>query len=424
VRPVANLKAPAGVTESETPSYWFSDGAVKPPAGLDKLPSVAQVVVVGGGVMGVAATYWLARLGVSVVLLEASQLGWGASGRNAGFMLCGSSALEDPNGIREVLEEEGIDAEFAQSGHLALASSVEIVERIRQEVAGRRPSAPPLHLLDHGQCEELMRLQISDRFLGGRWYPSGRTIHPARFVYGLANTAVRRGAVMAFNTRALRLAGGGARDDRIQVVTSKGRVRARHVVLACNVKTGGLLPELQQVLKPVRGQVLCTSPLPPIFRVGLAVDWGTLYWRQAGDGTIVLGGYHNLDPLAEASAQEDLNPKIQSALARFLPDAFPGFPNFEVRQRWSGIMDETADGKPIVGQWLDGRSIWVIAGFGGHGLPLALGVGKALAESVMRGQTSAVLSALAPGRFKDRLRERALRRRRVSPSRQFAKEAT
>lgn len=211
-------------------------------------------------------------------------------------MLCGSSPLEDPNCIRAVLEEEGIDAEFAQPGHLALASSPEIVEKIRQEVAGRSPSAPPLQLLDHGQCEELMRLQIGDRFMGGRWYPSGRTIHPARFIYGLANAAVRHGAVMALNTRALRLAGGGARDDRIRVVTSRGQVHARHVVVACNVETGSLLPELQQVLKPVRGQVLCTSPLPPIFRMGLAVDWGTLYWRQAGDGTIVLGGYHNLDP--------------------------------------------------------------------------------------------------------------------------------
>ncbi len=254
-----------------------------------------------------------------------------------------------------------------------------------------------------------MRLQISDRFFGGRWNPSGRTIHPARFVYGLANAAARRGALMVFNSRVLRLASGGARDDRIKVVTSRGQVRARHVVVACNVKTGSFLPELQQVLKPVRGQVLCTSPLPPIFRVGLAVDWGTLYWRQAGDGTIVLGGYHNLDPAPEASAQEDVNPKIQSALAQFLPDAFPGLPNFAVRQQWSGIMDETADGKPIVGQWLDGRSIWVIAGFGGHGLPPALGVGKAIAESVTRAQTSAVLSALDPGRFKDRLRERAPR---------------
>lgn len=123
-----------------------------------------------------------------------------------------------------------------------------------------------------------------------------------------------------------------------------------------------------------------------------------------------------------ASAQENLNPKIQSALAQFLPDAFPSFPEFVARQQWAGIMDETADGKTIVGQWPDGRNIWVVAGFGGHGLPPALGVGKALAESVMRGQTTAALSALNPSRFKTHFRERALRRKHVDPGRQFAEE--
>jgi gamma-glutamylputrescine oxidase len=409
------VSAPSSGTTAEIPSYWFSENAVKPPDGVLSLPSASDVVVVGGGVLGVAATYWLVRLGFGVVLLEAAQLGCGASGRNAGFMLCGSSALEDPAFIRAVLDNESIDAEFLEPGHLALASSREIEERIVEEIAKRPSSAPSLQWLNHGQCEDLLGIRISDQFLGGRWFPSGRSIHPARFVYGLANAATRHGAVLAFNTPALSLVSSGARSDSIQVITSRGRVNARHVVLACNVKTGDFLPELQHVLAPLRGQVVCTTKLHPIFRIGLAVDWGTLYWRQTGDGTIVLGGYHNLDPLAEATAREGLNPKIQSALLRFLPDAFPGFPEVTVQQRWSGIMDETADGKPIVGPWLDGRNIWVIAGCGGHGLPPALGLGKALAESIAQGQPSAVLSALDPARFKDRIRDRACQRSRLGP---------
>lgn len=397
---------------AETPSYWFSQNAVKPPAGALSLPTSSDVVVVGGGVLGVAVTYWLVRLGFCVVLLEASQLGWGASGRNAGFMLCGSSALEDPTLIRAVLDNESIDAEFVEPGHLALASSHEIEERIVEEIAKRPCSAPPLHWLDHGQCEDLLGIRISDQFLGGRWFPSGRSIHPVRFVYGLANAAARRGAVLAFDTPALSLKSSGARSDGIRVITSRGQVNARHVVLACNVKTAEFLPELQHVLTPLRGQVVCTTKMRPIFRVGLAVDWGTLYWRQTGDGAIVLGGYHNLEPLAEATAQEGLNPKIQSALLRFLPDAFPGFPELTVQQQWSGIMDETADGKPVVGPWLDGRNIWVIAGCGGHGLPPALGLGKVLAESIVQGKPTAALSAFDPARFKDRIRDRVCQRSR------------
>ena len=399
------------------PSYWFSPNAVKPPAEWLTLPSVADVVVVGGGVLGISATYWLSKLGLNVVLLEAAQLGWGASGRNAGFMLCGSSALESLALIRGVLQDENIEAEFIETGHLALASSTKVKEKIFQEIAKRPASAAPLHWLDHEQCEDLVGLRISDRFCGGRWFPSGRTIHPTRFVYGLANAAARLGAVMACNTAALKFDSSDARSDRIHVVTPKGRVSARHVVVACNVKTGEFLTELRKVMTPVRGQVFCTTKMSPIFRIGLAVDWGTLYWRQASDGTIVLGGYHNLDPLIEATVQEGLNPKIQSALSGFLPDAFPGFPQFSVYQRWSGIMDETIDGKPIVGPWLDRGNIWVIAGCGGHGLPPALGLGKALAESIAQGRLSGALSAFDPARFKDHIRHVAYGQSHIGSSR-------
>jgi gamma-glutamylputrescine oxidase len=358
------------------------------------------VAVVGGGVLGVAATYWLARRGVSVVLLEASALGCGASGRNAGFMLCGASPLEDQGLIGSVLQEEAIAADFDQPGHLALAGSREIEERIRQEISRRPASAQPLEWLDHGQCESLVGLHISRRFSGGRWFPGGRTIQPVRLVYGLAHAAVSRGASILENTTVLSLQDDDGASGRICVATSSGRVRARQVVLACNFNTGVFLPELQPAFAPLRGQVVSTSPLPRLFGVGMAVDWGTLYWRQAGDGTVVLGGYHNLDPRAEATTEIGLNPTIQSALPRFLQEAFPGFPDFEVRHRWSGIMDETIDGKPIAGRSPDGREIWVIAGCGGHGLPPALGMGKAVAESMLDGKPCSMLGAFDPARFK------------------------
>jgi len=387
------------------PSYWFSDGTVRRPAALAVLPGAADVVVIGGGILGVAATYWLAKSGVNVVLVEATELAWGASGRNAGFMLCGSSPLEDALLIGSVLREEGINADLQQTGHLALAGSREIEEKIHQEIARRPPSAPLLQWLDHSQCQELVGLRISYRFSGGRWFPSGRTIHPVRFVYGLAEAAVRHGASILLNTAVLAV--GNAAGSRIRLMTSRGAVLARQVVLACNFKTGAFLPELQHAFTPVRGQVVCTSRLPSLFRVGLAVDWGTLYWRQADDGAVVLGGYHNLDPHAEATTEEGLNPAIQAALQRFLPETFLGFPEFEVQQRWSGIMDETIDGKPIAGPSPDGREIWMIAGCGGHGLPPALGLGKALAESMLQGKPSTALSPCDPARFRSLTRSRS-----------------
>ena len=144
---------------------------------------------------------------------------------------------------------------------------------------------------------------------------------------------------------------------------------------------------------------MSTEPMKRVFNVGLAVDWGTLYWQQKWDGTIVLGGYRGRDFDAESTSTEDVNPRIQSALETFLPSAFPDLPPITVAARWAGIMDQTPDNKPIVGQWPTGSNTWVIAGFGGHGLPPALGVTEALANSIGNRILSAELDALSPARF-------------------------
>jgi glycine/D-amino acid oxidase-like deaminating enzyme len=145
--------------------------------------------------------------------------------------------------------------------------------------------------------------------------------------------------------------------------------------------------------------MLSTHPMRPAFRMGLAVDWGTVYWRQTTDGVIVLGGYRNRDPVAETSAREALNPQIQFALSHFLPEAFPSFPRVPIKQRWAGIMDHTADGKPIVGRWPGGPNVWIATGFGGHGLPPALGIGRALADAIVHARHPAGLDLFDPARF-------------------------
>jgi gamma-glutamylputrescine oxidase len=131
----------------------------------------------------------------------------------------------------------------------------------------------------------------------------------------------------------------------------------------------------------------------------MAVDWGTVYWRQIPDGTILLGGYRNLDPDTEIGPALGINPMIQQGLADFLPGAFPGFPVVKVRARWSGLMDATADGRPLIGPLNSARNRWIIAGFGGHGLPVGLGAGQALAEAITTGRLPTILEPYDPCRF-------------------------
>ncbi|MFL5963741.1 MAG: NAD(P)/FAD-dependent oxidoreductase [Gaiellaceae bacterium] len=343
-------------------------------AGTAHVPATADVVVTGGGVIGIAVAYWLARRGVRPLVLEVDDIAAGASGRNAGLVLAGRSQLEDPRLLRAVLQEEELDVGYAEHGHLALAASATVLAAFKTEAAGRPAGAPPLAVLDRADCEDLLGLELAPRFCGGRWLPGAASVDPVAAVHGLADAAVRRGAaIVTAEVRSLepRAAGG------VRVTTDRGDVDAGVAVVACGIGAARLVP-LAGALTAHEAQMLATEPAQRVFTIGLAVDWGSTYWRQTHDGVIILGG--------------------SAPLTGFLGDAFPSLSVPAIARRWTGVMDVTADGQPLVGRWPAASDRWLAAGFGGHGLPPALGVGRALAESILDGREVPELARFAPGR--------------------------
>jgi gamma-glutamylputrescine oxidase len=364
-----------------TRSRWQL-GADAPPTTATPPPSTA-VAVIGGGVIGVACAYALAARGVGVVLLEAGALAAGASGRNGGFVVASEA---ERRRLRAVLGAEAIDCAYAEPGHLALASSEHVLERF---------AGPDVEVLDRAACEDLLGLRVSPRFAGGRWQPTAALLDPVRLVLGLARAARRHGAVLVEGCPVRAVA---ARDGEIELETALGPVVAGDAIVACNVATAALVPAVAGRLRPARGQMLATTPGgEQAFRVGMALDFGSVYWRQDADGTLVIGGCRGADPDGEATDRDALNPLVQAALERCLADAFPGFPRLHPGSRWSGIMDETPDGAPLLGRAAPG--VWVAAGFGGHGIPPALAAGEALARAIADGDPPAVLDRLSPARF-------------------------
>jgi len=358
--------------------------------------------------MGVATAYWLARSGAGVELLEANKLASGATGRNAGLMLHGSSQLEDPALVDQVACDEGLDFEYRRPGHLALASSEAIWEKIRNEVRIRPASASPLYALDIACCEDLLGMKISPAFFGGRWYPSGGVVHSGRFVHSLAQAARRRSARIYSDTRAIAL---DASPGGETITTNRGTVTASHVLHATASGVAALLPEMASILSCLRAQMMATTPVPPVFKCGLGVDWGDVYGRQLDTGVFVLGGCGAERLSSDSDDSDSINPAIQSKLARFLPEAFPSFPGFTVREQWAGILDCTRDGKPLIGAHPARRNHWVIAGFNGHGMPGALGAGRALADAILTGSVPRCLENYNPGRFEALHRPDTLQRR-------------
>jgi len=377
-----------------TASYWQAQHGPYAPA-TTLLPATAGVVVVGAGIIGMATAYWLARRGAGPLVLEADDVGAGATGRNAGLVLSGRSPLEDLGLLRAVLEEEAIDAAYEEHGHLALASSPNVLAAFETEVAARPSGAPTLEALGRDACEELLGLELAPGFAGGRWLPRSATVDPVALVRGLADAAVRHGAVVVSGARVDHI---DERRGGVTVATGRGAVEAGAAVVACGATSARMLP-LGDVLVARRAQMLATEPVPRTFELGLAVDWGSAYWRQTRDGTIVLGGCGHVDPNGESTGRDAVNPRVQAALDAFLPSVFPGLSAPAVAQRWSGIMDLTPDERPLVGQWPGGGNRWVAAGFGGHGLPPALGVGRALADAIDSGRSHEALAPLRPARF-------------------------
>ncbi|MGA5299671.1 NAD(P)/FAD-dependent oxidoreductase [Nucisporomicrobium flavum] len=377
---------------------WLATAGPDPFPAPAVLPAEVDAVVVGGGLAGVATAYWLARSGWAVLLAERGPLARGASGRNAGVFLPAPRPLEHPGLLRSVLAEEGIDAGFRRTGHLALSSSAAVLAEVRAEVGRRSPDAPPLRALDRPECEKKAGMPIAPRYAGGRWASDGHVVHPVRLVHGLAAAAHRRGACVATRTPVRDVVPGRRRGWRVH--TARGPVEASHVVFACAAETGTFHPGLAEVITPMRGQVLATEALPPTGAPAMAVDFGSVYWRQTDDGAVVLGGCRSADPGAETGTRaEQLNPVIQRALSAFLAATFPGFPPHTVTHRWAGIMDQTADGRPLAGALPGGARQWVIAGFGGHGLPPALGTARALAVTMTTGRPDPLLAPLDPARF-------------------------
>lgn len=384
----------AGDGDGAAPCWREADAPV---IARDGLPAGCDVAVVGGGLLGAGIAYWLTRRGIGTVLLESRMPGWGASGRNAGLVLWGAGPLERQELLERVLEEEGIDVGYGQVGHLALIATSGLWERVLSEsTPSARTPSPRIRALSRDECEDRLGVRIANRFLGGRWFAGGCVIHPLKFLTGLLAAGHRRGLDIVVGCH---VRGVEARSRSLVLRSDRGEMRAERAVIAGHCRSAELVPELGCWMRPIRGQMLETEPLPPTFRPAMAVDWGAVYWRQLVDGRVILGGCREVDPEAEETAREGLNPAIQSALEAFLPANFPGIGRPRVRSRWSGIMDVPLDGKPILGR-LPGRpGVWVAVGLGGHGLPGSLGAALALAGAIATDDDHPDLSLYEPRRF-------------------------
>ena len=394
-------------------SYWQETWDLNAPS--VPLPARAAHVVVGGGIVGSATAYYLAKQGHDVVLIERMHPAHGATGRNGGFI--GTGAAEGYSGsmqrlgkkaaqqiheltllnarlARELIAVEGIDAHFREPGTLNLSISAQDHAEAAASIAARNADGYAGELLDRAALQSMVNTPLGEEIVGAAYFPGHALIHSGRLVRGIVDAAVRHGAKLCIAT-VERIE---QRDGHPVVVTDKGNIQTQSVVLGLNAWSRQIAPALHGIITPVRGQILNTAPTKPVFAQGMGTDLTPTgeYWQQTLDGSIVLGGMRAAATNRDENMYDiGITDEVQNALDTVLPRLFPALKDLPITRRWAGLMGFTPDYVPVVDAMPDMPGVWAAGGFCGSGMPFGIMVGKYLAQAAVEMRTPAEVAPLA-----------------------------
>lgn len=375
-----------------------------------------DVAVIGGGIVGCSAAYWLARARPNdrITIVERGTIASGASGRNAGFLLqgAGSDYLLDyrrfgPDRARRlyrftrenrdlIFSEIGSAAQIESSGSLIVAGSEEEDDRLREAVGLMRSDGAPAMYFSR---EETNRRVSGRGFFGSLYAPSGAMINPVSLVEAIAK---RSGADVLENHEVQRI---DAAPEGISIETPVRVIRAGTVIVALNAWLPTLFPSLGGYVRPVRAQMLATAAFPHRWLdVPVYSHDGFYYVRQSRSGILLAGGARHRHEESEVGYDGQITKPVQDDIEDYLRRHFPMAEAMQVDLRWSGVMGFSPDGLPVYGNLpgIEG-SIWA-GGFTGHGMAYGFRFGKLLAEALSGSAESESADLFSVDRFDESAR--------------------
>jgi len=364
-----------------------------------------DVAVVGGGLAGLSAAIELADRGYRVAVLEAQQVGWGASGRNGGQAIaglaCEPSVIEAQLGreasrqvwgmtmealrlIGERIARFGIDCDW-RAGYMSLAVNERKARELRtwQEAMAR----------DYGYdttwiaLSDIAQWIASPRFHSGLFDPVSGHLHPLKYSLGLADAAAGLG-VQIFENSAITALEAQAPGSRVRLRSAQGSVTASHVLLAGNVYLQSLAPALEARVMPVGTYIVTSQAMPAELAASLVPSGAAVcdtnfvldYFRPTADHRMLYGGRVSYS----TSTPSDLTASMHKRMAT----TFPQLAEVPVEFAWGGFVDISMNRAPDFGRLADRTadpahaSVYYLQGFSGHGLALTGLAGKLVAEAI------------------------------------------
>lgn len=376
------------------------------------MANTADVIVIGGGVIGCATAYYLTKKGCSVLVLEGSDhIGNGGSSRNGGGVRqSGRDPRELPlamYGIKNLWptlsEELKVDCEYHQDGNLRLGKTPKHLE-ILQGLTDRAVACGlDVKMIDG---DEVRRINpyLSNEVIGASWCPTDGHANPLTTTLGYYKTARKLGAHFITGEKVVELR--KVRGILKQVVTANGNIyEADTIVLAAGLAsraiagTIGIDIPMQSALL----EALVTEAEPKMFDQMLGTAEADFYGHQTKHGSFVFGGSSGLEGFNKDNGTPICSSITASCICRGIMKYFPILEDAKIVRTWAGWMDLCADKVPVISKVEEVPGLVLACGFSGHGFGIAPAVGEQLARLIVDGTTDVDLTPLRYDRFKAKI---------------------
>lgn len=380
-----------------TRSFWME---VEPLRGSADAPKEGGILVIGSGLAGSSAAYWLQHYGFSDITMVDYEVEKSATFRNCGHILYGTVesmyALKQLHGaeaarelwdfsieicheVRDTISRLSIDADYRQDGYLVMAIDEVEDKEVRESVALLNSMG---FQSDYVEAAELKRMGFRN-VTGGRFEAGSAQAHPVKFRNGVLAEALRNGLSYHSGVQVLSVEDEGG---TATVTTNRGTYRYDAVVIAANAYSP-LLSRFfagRKLVDPFRGQIITSKPLKGKLPVSYphSFDHGYEYALRTPDNRLMIGGWRNHTPGGEIGTYDHTpTPLVEQGLIDFVRNHYALSEELEWEYSWSGIMAASRSGFPFIGPTTS-PVIFTCAGCTGHGFSWFHGSAKLLAKII------------------------------------------
>ncbi len=369
------------------------------------MEKTADVVIIGGGVVGLSIAYYLAlRRAGRILLFEKGQLGEGSTSRCVGGIRTQFSteinvrfSVESFKTFEQFKEEFGVDPEFKRIGYLFLATGEREIEVFKENIELQRKFNVPVEFLNAGEIGSRWPYVRTDDVLGGTFCVRDGYAGPSEILSGFASGAKRAGVRIYEGTEVIRISTAGGRI--LGVETTAGEISTPVVVNAGGPYAAliGRMAGIKIPVKPLRRQIFVTAPFhladhPVPLTIDFHRGW---YFRQEGDG-VLLSGPLDVEP------SFNLNTEYE-AMAEASTNAMYRVPILEkarIARGWAGLYEISPDHHAILGRVPEVEGFVLANGFSGHGFQHSPAVGRVISELIADGKAATIdISSLSIERF-------------------------